>query len=52
MTCEQSAFLFPVATEQSKCADHVSTLLHSTEFLPEHPGGSKIILKYAGKDAT
>jgi L-lactate dehydrogenase (cytochrome) len=23
-----------------------------TEFLPEHPGGSKIILKYAGKDAT
>ncbi|EPQ60684.1 hypothetical protein GLOTRDRAFT_31249 [Gloeophyllum trabeum ATCC 11539] len=23
-----------------------------TEFLPEHPGGSKIILKYAGRDAT
>jgi len=23
-----------------------------TEFLPQHPGGSKIILKYAGKDAT
>ncbi|SPO06001.1 probable L-lactate dehydrogenase (cytochrome) [Cephalotrichum gorgonifer] len=23
-----------------------------TEFLPEHPGGQKIILKYAGKDAT
>ncbi|EPS36526.1 hypothetical protein H072_9954 [Dactylellina haptotyla CBS 200.50] len=23
-----------------------------TEFLSEHPGGSKIILKYAGKDAT
>ncbi|EWC44208.1 mitochondrial cytochrome b2 [Drechslerella stenobrocha 248] len=23
-----------------------------TAFLPEHPGGSKIILKYAGKDAT
>ncbi|KAG2043909.1 glyoxylate dehydrogenase [Suillus americanus] len=23
-----------------------------TDFLPEHPGGSKIILKYAGADAT
>ncbi|KZT34745.1 hypothetical protein SISSUDRAFT_1065055 [Sistotremastrum suecicum HHB10207 ss-3] len=23
-----------------------------TDFLPAHPGGSKIILKYAGKDAT
>lgn len=23
-----------------------------TEFLPEHPGGPKIILKYAGKDGT
>ncbi|THH05905.1 hypothetical protein EW145_g4457 [Phellinidium pouzarii] len=23
-----------------------------TEFLPEHPGGANIILKYAGKDAT
>ncbi|PKS08959.1 hypothetical protein jhhlp_003572 [Lomentospora prolificans] len=23
-----------------------------TEFLPEHPGGMKIILKYAGKDCT
>lgn len=23
-----------------------------TKFLPEHPGGQKIILKYAGRDAT
>jgi hypothetical protein len=23
-----------------------------TEFLPEHPGGQKIVLKYAGKDGT
>ncbi|KAI5301581.1 hypothetical protein KEM56_001580 [Ascosphaera pollenicola] len=23
-----------------------------TDFLPEHPGGQKIIMKYAGKDAT
>lgn len=23
-----------------------------TEFMPEHPGGPKIILKYAGKDGT
>jgi L-lactate dehydrogenase (cytochrome) len=43
-------------------AEHASTdscwiIVHSkvydvTEFLGEHPGGSKIILKYAGKDAT
>ncbi|KAF3908717.1 hypothetical protein ABW20_dc0103449 [Dactylellina cionopaga] len=38
-------------------ADSCWVIIHGkaydvTEFLPEHPGGSKIILKYAGKDAT
>jgi L-lactate dehydrogenase (cytochrome) len=23
-----------------------------SDFAPEHPGGSKILMKYAGKDAT
>ncbi|KAJ5550241.1 FMN-dependent dehydrogenase [Penicillium sp. DV-2018c] len=46
----------------SKVAEHNSkdscwVIVHGkaydvTEFLPEHPGGQKIILKYAGKDAT
>ncbi|KAF3901936.1 hypothetical protein ABW21_db0208111 [Orbilia brochopaga] len=38
-------------------ADSCWVIIHGkaydvTDFLPEHPGGSKIILKYAGKDAT
>jgi L-lactate dehydrogenase (cytochrome) len=28
------------------------SLTRPAQFLPEHPGGPKIILKYAGKDAT
>ncbi|KAI9301928.1 FMN-dependent dehydrogenase-domain-containing protein [Cunninghamella echinulata] len=37
--------------------DDLWVILHGkiydlTKFLPEHPGGQKIILKYAGKDAT
>ncbi|KAJ5101318.1 FMN-dependent dehydrogenase [Penicillium alfredii] len=44
-----------VAEHNSK--DSCWVIVHSkaydvTEFLPEHPGGQKIILKYAGKDAT
>jgi cytochrome b involved in lipid metabolism len=33
---------------------HLSNLqvLDVTKFLPEHPGGAKAILLYAGKDAT
>ncbi|KAF2396121.1 hypothetical protein EJ06DRAFT_534252 [Trichodelitschia bisporula] len=42
---------------QHSSADSCWVIVHGraydvTEFLPEHPGGSKIILKYAGKDAT
>ncbi|KAJ7619164.1 FMN-dependent dehydrogenase-domain-containing protein [Mycena polygramma] len=29
-----------------------SNVYDVTDFLPEHPGGAKIILKYAGRDAT
>ncbi|KAI0154936.1 FMN-dependent dehydrogenase-domain-containing protein [Xylariaceae sp. FL1272] len=44
-----------VATHDNK--DDCWVVIHGkaydvTEFLPEHPGGMKIILKYAGKDAT
>ncbi|KAI0651715.1 FMN-dependent dehydrogenase-domain-containing protein [Trametes meyenii] len=34
-------------------ASHNSSRVYDvTEFLPDHPGGAKIILKYGGKDAT
>ncbi|KAK9451841.1 FMN-dependent dehydrogenase-domain-containing protein [Limtongia smithiae] len=44
-----------IATHNTK--DSCWVIVHGkaydvTEFLPEHPGGQKIILKYAGKDAT
>lgn len=40
-----------------RCIEDVWVILHGkvydlTKFLPEHPGGQKIILKYAGQDAT
>lgn len=47
--------LIPVAKHTS--ADDCWVVLYGnvydvTEFLPNHPGGTKIILKLAGKDAT
>lgn len=44
-----------VAKHNSEQSCHV--IVHGkvydvTEFLPDHPGGKGIILKYAGKDAT
>ncbi|KAI9933640.1 hypothetical protein ASPWEDRAFT_174801 [Aspergillus wentii DTO 134E9] len=45
------------AVAQHNSKDSCWVIVHGkaydvTEFLPEHPGGQKIILKYAGKDAT
>ncbi|KAB8069332.1 FMN-dependent dehydrogenase-domain-containing protein [Aspergillus leporis] len=45
------------AVAQHNSRDSCWVIVHGkaydvTEFLPEHPGGQKIILKYAGKDAT
>lgn len=39
------------------CKDDCWVIIHGraydvTEFLPEHPGGPRVITKYAGKDAT
>ncbi|CAO3694702.1 unnamed protein product [Rhizopus stolonifer] len=43
--------------EKHNKKDDIWVIIHGkvydlTQFLPEHPGGQKIILKYAGKDAT
>ncbi|KAK2461811.1 hypothetical protein APHAL10511_006274 [Amanita phalloides] len=42
---------------EHKTANSCWVIIHSqvydvTEFLPEHPGGARVILQYAGKDAT
>ncbi|CCM00904.1 uncharacterized protein FIBRA_02950 [Fibroporia radiculosa] len=38
---------------RSSCWVIISNRVYDvTDFLPEHPGGAKIILKYAGRDAT
>ena len=36
----------------SRINQHSNSFLQVTDFLSEHPGGAKIILKLAGKDAT
>lgn len=43
--------------EQHNTKDDLWVIIHGkvydlTKFLPEHPGGPRIIMKYAGKDAT
>ncbi|KAI0932367.1 hypothetical protein AcW1_000485 [Taiwanofungus camphoratus] len=39
--------------DASSCWVIISNKVYDvTDFLPEHPGGAKIILKYAGRDAT
>ena len=48
---------FKSASPQAISDEIIKVIVHGrafdvTEFLDEHPGGSKIILKYAGKDAT
>lgn len=45
------------AEDINRDEDKVIVVIHGkaydvTEFMPEHPGGPKIILKYKGKDAT
>ena len=55
-------FLLMGVVEASEVAKHSTRedcwiIIHGkaydlTKFLPEHPGGAGVILKYAGKDAT
>ncbi|KAG0167500.1 hypothetical protein DFQ28_001707 [Apophysomyces sp. BC1034] len=49
--------LSPQEVSQHKSKDDLWLIIHGkvydlTKFLPEHPGGQRILLKYAGQDAT
>ncbi|KAI9498144.1 FMN-dependent dehydrogenase-domain-containing protein [Zychaea mexicana] len=49
--------LSPQEVSQHNTKDDLWVIIHGkvydlTNFLPEHPGGQRIILKYAGQDAT
>ncbi|KAI8991531.1 FMN-dependent dehydrogenase-domain-containing protein [Mycotypha africana] len=51
------AVISPQEVAKHDKKDDVWVIIHGkvydlTQFLPEHPGGQKIIMKYAGKDAT
>jgi predicted heme/steroid binding protein len=50
-------FINKVLADQHLLLDDIWVIVHGkvydlTQFLPEHPGGQRIIMKYAGKDAT
>lgn len=57
LTIKVGQLLIPLTVAQHRSAESCWVILYGnvydvTNFLPEHPGGSKIILQLAGRDAT